>query len=146
MRVSRINELCKETKYTYGYRKTTFLLRKEMKINYKAVQRIMQTNNWNCRVKVKKACRPGSNYFKTSNVIDRNFYSDKPRQKLTTDITYLDYGPKRLYLSSIMDLFNGDILSYTISEKQDTDCVLDTLNQLTTLSETCILHSDQGSV
>ena len=42
-RVSRINELCKETKYTYGYRKITFLLRKEMKINHKAVQRIMQT-------------------------------------------------------------------------------------------------------
>ena len=30
-------------------------------------------------------------------------------QKLTTDITYLPFGPKRLYLSSIMDLHNGEI-------------------------------------
>jgi len=145
-RVIRIKQLCKENKYSYGYRKITFLLRKEIKVNQKAVQRIMQMNNWNCRVKVKKASRPGSAYFKTSNVIDRDFFSDKPLQKLTTDITYLDYGPKRLYLSSIMDLFNGEILSYTISDKQDIACVLDTLNQLKKLPEGCLLHSDQGSV
>ena len=38
-------------------------------------------------------------------------------EKITTDITYLDYGAKRLYLSSIIDLFNGEILSYTISDQ-----------------------------
>lgn len=97
-------------------------------------------------MKIKKEKRPGSVAFKTSNVIDRDLSSSKPLEKLTTDITYLDYGPKRLYLSSIMDLFNGEILSYTISEKQDIACVLDTLNQLPTLSDKCVLHSDQGSV
>lgn len=45
-----------------------------------------------------------------------------------------------------MDLFNGEILSYTISDKQDIACVLDTLNQLKNLPENCILHYDQGSV
>lgn len=100
-----------------------------MQVNHKVVQRIMQTYGWNCRVKIKKAHRPGSAYFKTSNLIDRKFHSKKPLEKITTDITYLDYGPKRLYLSSIMDLFNGEILSYTISDKQDIACVLDTLNQ-----------------
>ncbi|WP_238328711.1 IS3 family transposase [Carnobacterium divergens] len=145
-RVARIKELCNEHNYTYGYRKITFLLRKEMQVNHKVVQRIMQTYGWNCRVKIKKAHRPGSAYFKTSNLIDRKFHSKKPLEKITTDITYLDYGPKRLYLSSIMDLFNGEILSYTISDKQDIACVLDTLNQLKNLPENCILHSDQGSV
>ena len=66
-------------------------------------------------------------------------------QKLTTDITYLPFGPKRLYLSSIMDLHNGEILSYTISPKQDTKFVLDTLNQID-LPKGVLLHSDQGSV
>ena len=51
-------------------------------------------------------------------------------KKLTTDITYLPFGPKRLYLSSIMDLHNGEIIAYTISSKQDTKFVLDTLNQI----------------
>ena len=66
-------------------------------------------------------------------------------QKLTTDITYLPFGPKRLYLSSIMDLYNGEILAYTIGSKQDTKFVLDTLNQID-LPKGVLLHSDQGSV
>ena len=61
---------------------------------------------------------------------NRNFSADKPMQKLTTDITYLPFGLKRLYLSSIMDLHNGEIIAYTISSKQDTKFVLDTLNQI----------------
>ena len=66
-------------------------------------------------------------------------------KKLTTDITYLPFGPKRLYLSSIMDLHNGEIIAYTISSKQDTKFVLDILNQID-LPKDVLLHSDQGSV
>ena len=66
-------------------------------------------------------------------------------KKLTTDITYLPFGPKRLYLSSIMDLHNGEIIAYTIGSKQDTKFVLDTLNQID-LPKDVLLHSDQGSV
>ena len=65
-------------------------------------------------------------------------------QKLTTDITYLPFGPKRLYLSSIMDLHNGEIIAYTISTKQDTKFVLDTLNQID-LPKDVLLHSDQAA-
>ncbi|KAF6583819.1 DDE-type integrase/transposase/recombinase [Paenibacillus sp. EKM211P] len=50
-----------------------------------------------------------------------------------------------LYLSSILDLFNGEIVAYSISGKQDTGVVLDTLNQLPVLAG-MMLHSDQGSV
>ena len=66
-------------------------------------------------------------------------------EKLVTDITYLYFGNCRLYLSSIMDLYNREIVAYTISECQDTDFVLDTLNQLE-LPQGALLHSDQGSV
>ncbi len=50
-----------------------------------------------------------------------------------------------LYLSSIMDLYNGEIIAYTINDKQDTKFVLDTLKQIE-VPKRCILHSDQGSV
>ena len=60
-----------------------------------------------------------------------------------TDITCLPYGGKLLYLSSIQDLYNGEIISYTLSNKQN---VLDTLNQLPDLTSSCLLHGDQGSV
>ena len=66
-------------------------------------------------------------------------------EKLVTDITYLYFENCRLYLSSIMDLYNREIVAYTISECQDTDFVLDTLNQLE-LPQGALFHSDQGSV
>ncbi|RIL20394.1 IS3 family transposase, partial [Staphylococcus gallinarum] len=33
---------------------------------------------------------------------------------LTTDITYLPFGNSMLYLSSIMDVYNGEIVAYKI--------------------------------
>ena len=44
-----------------------------------------------------------------------------------------------------MDLYNGEILAYTIGSKRDTKFVLDTLNQID-LPKGVLLHSDQGSV
>ena len=92
-----------------------------------------------------KAIKIGKPFSITGNTLNRDFSADKPMQKLTTDITYLPFGPKRLYLSSIMDLYNGEILAYTIGSKQDTKFVLDTLNQID-LPKGVLLHSDQGSV
>ncbi len=78
-------------------------------------------------------------------MLDRIF-RHKPMEKLVTDITYLyHFGNCRLYLSSITDLYNREIVAYTISECQDTDFVLNTLNQLE-LPQGVLLHSDQGSV
>ena len=50
------------------------------------------------------------------------------------------------YLSIIIDLYNSEIVAYTISDKQNLALVFDTLNQLPELTDDCILHSDQGSV
>ncbi|MCO5542233.1 DDE-type integrase/transposase/recombinase [Enterococcus faecalis] len=62
--------------------------------------------------------------------MNRQFSSDVPLKKLLTDITYLPFGQKQLYLSSIMDLYNGEIIAYIIGNKQDTAFVLDTLDQI----------------
>lgn len=63
-----------------------------------------------------------------------------------TNITYLPFGTKVLYLSSIQDVFNGEIISYSIGDCQNTAFMLNTIKQLPPLPEGCILHSDQGSV
>ncbi|MUT65616.1 IS3 family transposase [Paenibacillus sp. NEAU-GSW1] len=49
-----IRQLCIEHKYRYGYRKVTALLRVDQVINHKRVQRIMQREGLQCRVRVKK--------------------------------------------------------------------------------------------
>ncbi len=143
---SQIGALCKAHKFRYGYRKITAVLNQEKCINRKAVQRIMQENGWQCRVKEKKRTNTGQPYAVAENILDRNFQSDRPLEKLVTDITYLPYGQKQLYLSSILDLYNGQVIALTIGDRQNTAFVLDTLDQLPALPENCVLHSDQGSV
>ncbi|NOL31394.1 IS3 family transposase [Bacillus altitudinis] len=142
----QVGTLCRKHKYRYGYRKITAILKMGMRINHKTVQRIMQKNQWQCRVKMKKRKKNGQPYAVAGNILDRNFQSDRPLEKLVTDITYLPYGQKQLYLSSILDLYNGEVIAFTIGDKQDTDFILNTLNQLPALPENCVLHSDQGSV
>jgi putative transposase len=142
----KIGTLCRDNKFRYGYRKITALLNQDIPINHKAVQRVMQKYGWQCRVKVKKRRQTGQPYHIADNLLKRDFQADQPLQKLVTDITYLPFGQKQLYLSSIQDLFNGEIIAYSIGDCQDTDFVLDTMAQLPPLPKGCILHSDQGSV
>ena len=145
--VETIELLCMGNHFIYGYRTITRLLKKTygLTVNAKKVYRIMKTNGWLCRTRPKKSPNLGKPYYVTGNKLNRNFQADKLLEKLVTDITYLYFGNCKLYLSSIMDLYNREIIAYTISDCQDTDFVLDTLNQLK-LPKGVILHSDQGSV
>lgn len=142
----RVIELCKENKYRYGYRKITALIRKERRINKNTVQKIMQKHQCQCRVKVKRYRKNKTQSIIMDNIINRDFKSKRPLEKLVTDITYLPYGNKMIYLSTIMDLYNGEIIAYTLSDRQNLECVIDTLDQLPNILQPCILHSDQGSV
>lgn len=96
-------------------------------------------------MKVKKRKKMGQTFKVVENKLNRQFNSNERFQKLVTDITYLPFGGKKLYLSSIMDLYNGEIIAYNIGEKQDINFVLKTLEQLPEVTN-CLLHSDQGSV
>ena len=144
--IEHVRKLCIQHKFRLGYRKITALVNRTQKTNHKAVQKIMQLYGLQCRVKPKKRRITGQPITVAEHLLNREFLAERPMQKLVTDITYLPYGGKILYLSSIQDLYNGEIIAYTISDKQNMDCVLDTLNQLPQLYLECILHSDQGSV
>lgn len=135
-----IGQLCAAHKLSYGYRKVAALFPGACE---KTVQRVMQKHKWSCRVKVKK--RTGQPAHVDENQLNRVFRATAPFQKLTTDITYLPFGQSILYLSSIMDIYNGEIIAYTIGPTQDTAFVLETLCQLEVPVGT-LLHSDQGSV
>ena len=63
------------------------------------------------------------------NLLKRNFKATKPNQKWTTDITYLIYKDKRLYLSTILDLYDRKVVAYQISKFNDLNIVLNTLNE-----------------
>ena len=69
--VEKIRELCSQHKFRYGYRKITALLRMERKINHKRVQRIMQREGLQCRVKVKKRKPTGQPTYIAEHLLKR---------------------------------------------------------------------------
>jgi putative transposase len=90
----------------------------------------MQKHGLQCRIKIKrpKYISRGSNVV-VENVLNREFTAPKPNEKWVTDIMYLPYGSIMIYLSTIIDLYNNEIIAYKVSTNQRVDLVLDTLNE-----------------
>lgn len=119
-------------------------------INLKKVRRIMK--KYGLKVRYHKVFKTNLVAKKLEenvkpNLLKRNFTAEFPNQKWSTDITYLIYKGKRMYLSSIMDLYTRNIISYKISKRMDNKLVMDTLNEAIRKQKDVhgvILHSDQG--
>ena len=62
------------------------------------------------------------------NIIDRDFTAERPYQKLATDVTQMTIGGRKIYLSPILDMCDGEILAYSITEKPNMEMVLGMLN------------------
>ena len=80
------------------------------------------------------------------NLLKRNFKTDSLNKVWDTDITYLIFKGKRLYLSTIIDLYDRHVISYKIS-KFNNQLVIDTLNDVIAKEKDVhglIIHSDQG--
>ncbi|MFC3526024.1 IS3 family transposase [Marinococcus halophilus] len=145
-----IMDLCRRHRYWLGHRKVAALLRKDhgISINRKTAQRVMQKYQLQCRVKPKKQVQPtGETHQTVPNLLQQEFTADRPNQKWVTDITYLPYGEKMWYLSTIMDVYNNELVAYQLRDTQETSLVLDTLEAACRGRETygLLLHSDQGS-
>lgn len=78
------------------------------------------------------------------NLIKRDFSSDKPLTKLLTDITEVQCSDGKLYVSPVMDCFNGEIVALEMRENMKKELCIDTIRQLGK-HPGAILHSDRGS-
>lgn len=138
-----------ENQGRYGYRRITQELHnRNYYINHKTVQRLMKELHLKCMVRVKKYRSYKGEVGKIApNLLQRNFKADKPNQKWATDITEFAMFGKKIYLSPILDMYNGEIISYNISEQPVLSQVLDMVDRaFSTLpdSTNLIFHSDQG--
>lgn len=138
-----------ENQGRYGYRRITQELHnRNYYINHKTVQRLMKELHLKCMVRVKKYRSYKGKVGKIApNLLQRNFKADKPNQKWATDITEFAMFGKKIYLSPILDMYNGEIISYNISEQPVLSQVLDMVDRaFSTLpdSTNLIFHSDQG--
>lgn len=147
-----IIEICKETKYRNGHRKIRAILKRQYHIhlNKNTVQRIMQKHHLQCKVKPKRKWKSqGESEVIAPNILNRDFNASKPNEKWVTDITYIQYGSETLYLSTIIDLYNNEIVAYKLYNHQQTPLVINTLEEALNnrnQPEGVIVHSDQGSV
>jgi len=78
------------------------------------------------------------------NLIKRDFSSDKPLTKLLTDITEVQCSDGKLYVSPVMDCFNGEIIALEMRENMKKELCIDTIKQIGK-HPGAILHSDRGS-
>ncbi|WP_349401926.1 IS3 family transposase [Candidatus Phytoplasma solani] len=149
----RINALCLNNQYFFGHRKITNLYQQTFNeiITKKKVYSIMKENGICCRLRIKKNKYSYKNNLKpklkvVDNLINQDFISTNPMQKLFTDITYFKTSQGFLYFSCIIDSFNNQIISWHTSKYQNKELILNTIKKLPKLKNPCIIHSDQGTV
>jgi transposase InsO family protein len=81
------------------------------------------------------------------NILARKFKVTAPNQKWATNITEFNVSGQKLYLSSIIDLFNQEIISYQLTERpvfNKVEMMLNKAFKKTPNNTNLILHSDQG--
>ena len=78
------------------------------------------------------------------NLLQNNFTSAKRFEKLSTDVSYIKCTDGLLYLSAVKDLFNNQIISYYVSNRNDVSLIINTLKSVPNYKG--IIHSDQGSL
>ena len=144
-----IESIYRKHKGRYGYRRITDELEnKGIVINHKTVLRLMKILGLKSIIRVKKyKSYKGEQGKIAPNILERNFKATAPNQKWATDITEFNVSGKKLYLSPIIDLFNGEIISYELTERP-------VFNQVVTMLKKAFkkipnntnltLHSDQG--
>jgi len=146
---SRITNIFAESKGTYGYRRITMALRNEGKnINHKKVARLMKLCGIKCEVRAKRYRSYRGVIGKVApDILQRNFRTDMPNKKWATDLTEFSLFGEKLYLAPMLDLFNGEVISYNFSNSPNLQLVLDMVNSAVSNKndiEGLILHSDQG--
>ena len=146
----RIIKLFHENRDCYGYRRIHGQLKKEgIVISEKIIRRIMKEEG----LIVKSIARGKYNSYKgeispsVPNIIQRDFHSEKPNCKWLTDITEFAIPAGKIYLSPIVDCFDGMLTSWTIGSSPNSALVnkmLDKAVEQLNENEHPIIHSDRG--
>ena len=144
-----IKTIYHENKGRYGYRRITAELHNRgFHLNHKTIQRLMKQRGLICRVRVKKYRSYKGEVGKIApNLLQRDFYAEKPNQKWVTDVTEFSLCGQKRYLSALLDLHSSYLISYTISERPVLSMVtgmLDKAFEKLPNGTGLILHSDQG--
>lgn len=143
-------DIFEENYRCYDYRRLHAMLRGNNRvISEKVVRRLMAEE----QLVVKRTRRRRYNSYcgeigpAPDNLLARDFSSCRPNEKWLTDITEFQLPAGKVYLSPVIDCFDGLVVSWSIGTRPDAtlvntmlDDALDTLNE----HDKPVIHSDRG--
>jgi putative transposase len=147
----KIAALFNEFGGVYGYRRVhAELVRAGEQVGPELVRKLMRELNLvPLQPKpYKRTTIPGEPEQAVADLVDRNFSADRPGVKLVGDITYIPTWQGWLYLASVIDCFNKEVIGYAMAEHMRTELICDALAMAArnhTLEPDCIMHSDRGT-
>ena len=114
------------------------------------VERLMRDNGIRARHKRRYKVTTDSRHGLpvAANLLDRKFTSCAPDQVWTSDITYLWTAQGWLYLAIVLDLFNREVIGWSLKPRMTADLVTDALTMAWFRRRPgpgVMLHSDRGS-
>jgi transposase InsO family protein/transposase-like protein len=145
-----IKSIFSEVNARYGYRRIYLVVKKSGKtVSEKVIRRIMKEEHLVVPgVKKKKySTYLGEISPEVENVINRDFHAEKPNAKWLTDLTEFNISAGKVYLSPMIDCFDGLAVTWTIGTSPDANLANAMLEEaILTLkeSEHPIVHSDRG--
>ena len=147
---AKIASIFHENRGVYGYRRIYLALKREgVILSEKIIRRIMKEEKLAVFLSQK---RKYSSYLgeitpEAENIILRDFHANQPYEKLLTDITEFAIPNGKLYLSAMIDCFDGMVVGWTTGTRPNADLVNAMLDQvIADLPEGChpIIHTDRG--
>lgn len=147
-----IKEILEESPFNDNYgvpRIQLALLQRGIKAGIRRITRIMREHGWLHKPhrKPKGLTHATTEIQEQENLIKQDFSADRPLEKLLTDISQIQCRDGKLYISPILDCYNGEILSLVMRDNMKKELCIDTFKAITQrykLNGT-ILHSDRGS-
>ena len=146
---SEISTIFSENRKRYGVRRVHHeLLNRWFQVNHKRVQRIMnQLALFGKRPKEKYHSYKDDVGKVADNIINRDFSTEKPLQKWTTDVSQFNLPWGKCYISPILDMNTNEIISYNLSTSPNMEQIRDMLNKAFERFPSVqglVMHSDQG--
>lgn len=147
-----ITEIFEHNHHCYGYRRIRASLgRQDVFISEKVVQRLMKQER--LVAATPKRRRYGSYLGEISpapeNLINRDFQAATPNEKWLTDITEFQIPAGKVYLSPMIDCFDGLIISWSIGTRPDAELVNTMLDAavetVANRNDRPVVHSDRGA-
>ena len=148
--VEWIKELYEEQNGILGTGQMTIAVNRNhnKQYNHKRIYRLMSI------LGLKSVCRPKrKNYIPSTpevtaeNILNREFFADKPNEKWLTDVTeFKIMTGYKLYLSAVLDLADKRIVAYKIGSSNNNGLVFDTFDEAILLNPNAhgLFHSDRG--